>query len=305
MKKNIVLIGGGHGLSNLVRGFKNEDIDLTVIVSSTDDGGHTGKIRDEFNCVAVGDLRMVLSELVEKDSMLKYLFDYRFSSIHGTKNVSLGNLVITALLDKYKDIDLAINYLKEKANIKANLFLSTNNPLVLCAECDNKEIIMHERIIGESNKKIERLFVDGKAVCNAKMLEKIKKSDVIILSPGSLYTSVGSVLCIEEIKETIKNSDGEIIYVCNMMTQDGETKDFSVKDHVTALEKLLNKSIDRVIVNKEEISKDVLEKYKEENSYPLICDEISDNYEFYDLVEIIDDKVRHDSELVKKIILNQ
>lgn len=305
MKKNIVLIGGGHGLSNLVKGFKNEDIDLNIIVSSTDDGGHTGKIRDEFNYVAVGDLRMVLSELVEENSILKDIFDYRFSSIHGINGVSLGNLVITSLIEKYKDIDLVINYLKEKANIKANVFLSTNNSLFLCAVCKDKEIIKHERIIGESNKTIERLFVDGNAFCNENMLEKIKNADVIILAPGSLYTSVGSVLCIDQIKEAIKINKGKIIYVCNIMTQDGETRDFSVKDHVVVLENLLSKSIDRVIINKENIETKILDKYKEENSYPLICNEKYDNYEFYDLVEIIEDKVRHDSELVKKIILNQ
>ena len=106
--KKIVLIGGGHGLSNLVEGFKDEEVDLTIIVASTDDGGHTGKIRKEFDIVAVGDLRMVLSQLIDEKSSLKDIFDYRFNSLHGENKVSLGNLMITSLWMKYKDIDKVI-----------------------------------------------------------------------------------------------------------------------------------------------------------------------------------------------------
>lgn len=305
MKKSVVLIGGGHGLSNLVRGFKNEDIDLNIIVSSTDDGGHTGKIRDEFDSVAVGDLRMVLNELIDDSSSLKDIFNYRFECLHGTSSVSLGNLMIVSLWKKYLDIDKVIKYFKEKEGIKANVYLSSNNPLTLCAECENDEIIKCERVIGVSNKKIKRLFVDKKAVCNEEMLEKLENADIIVLCPGSLYTSVGSVLCIDEIKSCILKSEAMIDYVCNIMSQDGETKGYSVWDHVNALENIMNKKIDRVIVNEGKISADIKEKYREENSFVVVCDKFDFNYEFYDLVEIKDEKVRHNSELVKKIILEQ
>ena len=157
MRKKVVLIGGGHGLSNMVKGFKDEDVDLTIIVSSSDDGGHTGKIRQEFQTVAVGDLRMVLNELISDDSSLKDIFDYRFNSLHGANKVSLGNLMITSLWMKYKNIDKVISYFKEKEKIAASVFLSTNNPITLCAKCDTGEIIKGECIIGESNKKIENL----------------------------------------------------------------------------------------------------------------------------------------------------
>lgn len=305
MQKKIVLIGGGHGLSNLVKGFKDENIDLSVIISSTDDGGHTGLIRDEFNSVAIGDLRMVLNELLDASSVLKDVFNYRFEYLHGTRNVSLGNLVITSLWNKYLDIDKVIDCFKERENIKINIFLSSNNPLTLCAECDGGEIINNERLIGISNKKIKRLFVDKNAICNVTMLDKIKNADIIVLAPGSLYTSVGAVLCIDKINESIKESKASIVYVANIMTQDGETKGFSLNDHVDVLEDILNKKIDRVIANNGKIEDSILEKYRKENSCVVSNDEKKDNYEFYNIVEIKDGKVRHNSEIAKKIILNQ
>lgn len=305
MKSNVVLIGGGHGLSNIVNGFKNENIDLSVIVSSTDDGGHTGKLRDEFDSVAVGDLRMILNEFIKDDSSLKEIFNYRFKSLHGTDNVSLGNLVIASLWKKYLDIDEVIKYFTNKEEINASIFLSSNNPLTLCAECEDGEIIRCERIIGVCNKNIKRLFVDDEPVCNKKMLEKIKMADKIVLCPGSLYTSIGSVLCIDKIKKAIKESSASLIYVCNIMSQNGETKGYSVNKHVKVLEDILEKKIDRVLINSKSVNSETLKNYRKENSEVVICDEVKSNYEFYDFLEIVDDKVRHNSEFVKKIILGQ
>ena len=305
MENNIVLIGGGHGLSNIVSGFKDKDINLSVIVSSTDDGGHTGKIRDEFDSVAVGDLRMILNEFIQDSSSLKDIFNYRFESLHGISNVSLGNLVIASLWKKYMDIDEVIKYFTSKEKIKASIFLSSNNPLTLCAECENGEIIKCERVIGVSNQKIKRLFVDGEAICNSKMIENIKKADKIILCPGSLYTSIGSVLCIDKIKTAIKESQADLIYVCNVMSQDGETKGYSVKKHVEVLESIVGRKFNSILINSKKIDEDILEKYKIENSEAVVCDDEDERYIFYDLVQIKEDKVRHNSKIVKKIILSQ
>ena len=305
MKKKIVLIGGGHGLSNMVKGFKNEDVDLTIVVASSDDGGHTGKIRKEFQTVAVGDLRMVLNELIRDDSSLKDIFDFRFNSLHGANKVSLGNLMIVSLWMKYKDIDKVIEYFQEKEKIKANIYLSSNNPVTLCAQCSDGEIIKHEHIIGESNKKIENIFSEKEACCNKEMLSKIENADIIVLGPGSLYTSVGAVICLDKIKEALSKSLASIVYVCNIMSQNGETLNYTVKDHEEALVKIMNHSIDRVIVNNGKVDDAILNKYKAENSSVVVCDQVKYYYEFYDLVEIIDEKVMHNSELTKKIILKQ
>lgn len=305
MEKRVVLIGGGHGLSNMVKGFKNEDVDLTIVVSSSDDGGHTGEIRKEFHTVAVGDLRMVLNEFIKEDSSLKEIFDFRFNSLHGVNKVSLGNLMITSLWMKYKSIDRVIEYFREKEGIKANVYLSSNTPITLCAKCVDGEIIKHERNIGLSNKKIACLYSDNKETCNEEMLEKIRKADIIVLGPGSLYTSVGSVVCLDKIKSAIKESRASIVYVCNIMSQQGETLNYSVKDHEETLSNIMGKSIDRVIVNNGSVDEEILERYKVECSEVVKCDEIKENYEFYDLVKIIDNKVFHDSELTKKIILKQ
>lgn len=305
MKKKVVLIGGGHGLSNMVKGFKNENIDLTIVVSSSDDGGHTGEIRKEFQTVAVGDLRMVLNELIREDSSLKDIFDFRFNSLHGANKVSLGNLMITSLWMKYKDIDKVIRHFKEKEKFSANVYLSSNNPITLCAKCSDGEIIKQESIIGESNKIIESLYSENEAFCNEEMLAKIEEADIIVLGPGSLYTSVGAVICIDKIKKAINNSFASIVYVCNIMCQNGETLNYTVKDHEETLSRIMGRSIDRVIVNNGKVDKDVLDKYKKENSEVVVCDEIKDYYEFYDLVEIIDGRVMHNSDFTKKIILKQ
>ncbi len=306
MNKKVVLIGGGHGLSNLVKGFKDDNsLDLTIVVSSADDGGHTGKIRKEFKIGAVGDLRMVLSELIKGDSSLKEIFDYRFNLLHGVSKVSLGNLMITSLWLKYKDIDKVIDYFRIKEGIRAKVFLSSNNPVTLCAKCGNDEVIECEHFIGESNQKIVDLYSDVKAECNKEMLDEIKQADMIVLGPGSLYTSVGAVLCIEEIKKAINSSKASLVYVCNIMTQDGETRGYSVEEHENALSSIMGRKIDRVIVNNGKVSDDVLERYKKENSEFVSCREVKDYYEFGDLVEIVDGKVRHNSALTKKIILSQ
>ncbi len=303
--KKVVLIGGGHGLSNLIKGFKKENIDLSVIVSSTDDGGHTGIIREEFNCVAVGDLRRVINEFIDKESVFKDVFNYRFDCLHGIKGVSLGNLMIISLLEKYKDINKVIDCFREKESIKSKIYLSSSNSLTLCARCEDGEIVSCEKEIGVSNKKINELFVDKRAICSKQMLEDIVLADVIVLSSGSLYTSLGSVLCIDEIKAAIKNSKASIFYVCNIMEQDGETLGYSVEDHVAAIENIMDRKIDKVIINNGSIEKDILDRYKEEHSKMVEWVSIKDNYEFYDLVEIDDGKVRHDGDLVAKIILNQ
>lgn len=305
MRKKVVLLGGGHGLSNMVRGFKNEDIDLSIVVASTDDGGHTGKIRKEFKTVAVGDLRMVLNELIDDRSSLKEIFDYRFNTLHGIKKVSLGNLMIASLWMKYNDIDKVIEYFKEREKIEADIFLSSNNPLTLCAKCEDGEIIKCENIIGESNKKIIELYSDNEAINNEKMLKNIEDADIIVLGPGSLYTSIGAVLCIDKIKEAINNSRAIIVYVCNIMTQKGETLGYTVKDHEETLSLIMGKKIDRVIVNNGSVNAETLDLYREEGAEVIQCDEVKDNYEFYDLVEIIDGKVRHNAALTSKIILRQ
>lgn len=303
--KKVVLIGGGHGLSNLVRGFKKENIELSVIVSSTDDGGHTGKIREEFDSVAVGDLRMVFNEFLGENSVLKDIFNYRFNYLHGIKGVSLGNLMIVSLWEKYKDMNKVIDYFREKEEVTAKIYLSSNNPLTLCATCENGETIRCEREIGVSNKRIKKLFVDTKAVCSKQMLEDIILADIIVLSAGSLYTSVGSVLCIEDIKGALSDSKATIFYVCNIMEQYGETEGYSVEDHVNALEDIMGRRINKVIINDGKIAMDILERYEAENSRMVECLMAKDNYQFYNLIETIDGKVRHNGELVAKIILNQ
>ena len=203
-------------------------------------------------------------------------------------------------------IALKLENLNPAGSIKDRVALAMiENAISSKTLSDDGEIIEHEYLIGKCNKKISELFSSNEAVCNEQMLEEIRESDIVVLCPGSLYTSVGAVLCINKIKEAICDSMASIVYVCNIMTQSGETNNYTVSEHVEALEKIMNKNIDRVIVNNGKIDEDIIEKYKNENSEVVECIDAKDNYEMYDLVEIIDDKVRHNAELTKKIILHE
>ncbi len=305
MKKKVVLMGGGQGLSNIVKGFKGlENIDLSIVVTSADDGGHSGTIRDEFNTVGLGDLRMVIDALLDDKSSLKDIMNYRFKKLHNVQKVSLGNIYLLSLYEKFKDYDKVIKYLKSKENIKANVYLSSNTPLTLCAKYESGKLAMGECVIPNDEEKVQELFYIETPTCNPSMLKAIEKADIIVLGPGSLYTSVGAVLALNQIKAAIKKSNAKIVYVCNIMTQVGETSNYYVSDHETTLNEMLPRNIDRIIVNTGEVDEKYLDLYKL-NKYGwgrVRCEFKKDNYEFYDLVKYEDNQVLHDSKKTANII---
>ncbi|ARJ51296.1 gluconeogenesis factor YvcK family protein [Staphylococcus lutrae] len=269
----LVLIGGGTGLSVLARGLKSFPIDITAIVTVADDGGSTGKIRNEMDIPAPGDVRNVLAALSDVEPMLEQLFQYRFKEDQISGH-SLGNLLIAALTNITHDFGHAIKELSKILNIKGRVIPSTISSVSLNAEMEDGEIVTGESNIPRKQKKIKRVYLEPADVQPMdEAVEALREADLIVLGPGSLYTSVISNLCVKGIAEAIVESTAKKLYVSNIMTQPGETDQYTVKDHIDAIHQQLGAHvIDFVIANELEFSAQTLDKYEAKGAKPVYYD---------------------------------
>ena len=302
MNKNVVILGGGTGMSTLLRGLKQFPVNITAIVSVCDDGRSTGKIRSEFNTPALGDIRRVLAALSETEPLFEKMLNYRFKTKGSFDGHTVGNLLLVAMSEITGSVSLGIESLGKVLNLKGRVLPLTeesNNTLV--AEMYDGWIVYGEHNITEDVRKIKKVwYKDDTEVCK-EALKTIKNADLIVLSMGSLYTSIIPNLICNEIKDAIDKSNAEVMYVCNIVTQPGETDNFKVSDHVNALNEYLgDKKVSVVVANSGAISKKMAEKYSNtEQKDPVIFDKkalknmglkiISD-----DFVTITDDTLRHD-----------
>ncbi|MBI5974075.1 gluconeogenesis factor YvcK family protein [Staphylococcus canis] len=306
----LVLIGGGTGLSVLARGLKNYPIEITAIVTVADDGGSTGKIRSEMDMPAPGDVRNVLAALSDVEPTLEALFQYRFDE-DKISGHSLGNLLIAAMTHITHDFGHAVKELSKILNIKGRVIPSTISSVSLNAEMEDGEIVSGESNIPMKHKKIKRVFLEPEDVKPMdEALEALLEADLIVLGPGSLYTSVISNLCVRGIADAIVKSEAKKLYVSNIMTQPGETDDYTVTDHVNAIHHQLGQNvINFVIANKVSFDTNVLERYQKEGAKPVYCN-IEELHR--EGVEVItgeglaliseDDYVRHDTEILANMI---
>ena len=311
MNKKVVIIGGGSGTSTLVRGLKQFPIDLSVVVSVCDDGRSTGILREEFDIPAIGDLRKVISSLSETEPLFAELLEYRFKTTSDLNGHAVGNLLLAALCNITGNMSDGIESLSKVLNLKGKVLPLTEDNVILMGIMEDDSIVEGEHKITESDKKIKDIYYKEKPILNEEVIKKIKEADMIILSMGSLYTSISCNLIIDEMKEAIDESNGKILYVCNMFTQPGETDDYKVSDHINILNKYLGKrKIETVIVNNGKIPKKYLEKYhREEDKDPVIIDKENLN----ELnVKIIEDNfvkkdidVKHDEILVSLKIFEE
>ncbi|HCT0321066.1 TPA: YvcK family protein [Staphylococcus pseudintermedius] len=269
----LVLIGGGTGLSVLARGLKTFPIDITAIVTVADDGGSTGKIRDEMDIPAPGDVRNVLAALSDVEPTLEQLFQYRFKEDQISGH-SLGNLLIAALTNITHDFGHAVKELSKILNIKGRVIPSTISSVSLNAEMEDGEIVTGESNIPRKQKKIKRVFLEPADVQPMdEAIEALREADLIVLGPGSLYTSVISNLCVKGIANAIVESDAKKLYVSNIMTQPGETDHYTVMDHIDAIHQQLgNHVLDFVIANQLEFSPQIIEKYESKGAKPVYYD---------------------------------
>jgi len=270
----IVAIGGGTGLSMLLKGIKHITNNITAVVTVGDDGGSSGRLREEMGVLPPGDIRNCIAALADDEDLVTKLFQYRFKSGEGLEGHSFGNLFLTALCAITGDMVRAVKESSNVLSIRGRVLPSTLDDMKLVAEMEDGRIIHGESNIPEANGKIKRLYTDPKT-CRAleEVIVAIKNADLIILGPGSLYTSVIPNLLIEEISKAVVASDAKKIYVCNIMTQPGETDGYSVSEHIQALMKHANsrKVIDAVLVN-DFIPSNLADKYRMAHSYPVKID---------------------------------
>ncbi|MEM5397268.1 YvcK family protein [Staphylococcus gallinarum] len=309
-KIKLVLIGGGTGLSVLARGLRDYQIDITTIVTVADDGGSTGKIRNEMDIPAPGDIRNVISALSETETTLNQLFQYRFKE-NQVEGHALGNLIIAALTNITDDFGHAVKLLSEILNIKGRVIPSTNTSIRLNAVMDDGEVVYGESEIPKKNKRIKRVFLEPEDVePMEEAVRALEDADLIVLGPGSLYTSVISNLCVKGISKALLQSEAPKLYVSNVMTQPGETTGYTAEDHVNAIhEHIGERCIDYAICGPQTYNEEVLRRYREENAKPVHCD-IQEMEKLGikvmthpDLIEIsTQNYVRHNYEILAKMI---
>lgn len=270
----IVAIGGGTGLSSLLRGLKQFSHNLTAIVTVADDGGSSGRLREELGVLPPGDIRNCLAALATEESLLTQLFQYRFSAGDGLKGHSFGNLFLTAMTEITGNFEQAIATSSKVLAVKGQVLPATLSDVSLWAELDEGRIVKGESNIAAAKGKISNI---GCIPANPKALpatiKAINSAECIVLGPGSLYTSIIPNLLVPEIRDAISNAKAPRIYVCNIMTQPGETDGYSVAEHIRAIDKACGQKLfDAVIVNQQLLSAQALAQYAQEDSYPVTVD---------------------------------
>ena len=263
MKKKVVVLGGGTGSSTLVRGLKEFPVDLTAIVSVCDDGSSTGVLREEFGIPAVGDIRRVLVALSETEPLVMELFNYRFHTKSDLDGHTVGNLLLTASSEITGNLSDGIEALSKVFNLKGKVVPLTEDNVILMGEMEDGSIVEGEHKITASKNQIKRVYYKEEPVPTKQAVKAIEEAELIVLSMGSLFTSIIPNLICDEIRHAIDRSSGKVMYVCNMVTQPGETEKFKVSDHVRLLNQYLgNHKIDVVIANDGKIDEDMAKRYE-------------------------------------------
>lgn len=301
MNKKVVILGGGTGTSTLVRGLKQFPVDISVVVSVCDDGKSTGKLREEFDIPAVGDLRRVIASLSETEPLFEKLLEYRFKTTSDLNGHTVGNLLLAALCNITGNMSDGIESLSKVLNLKGKVLPLTEDNVILMAEMKDGLVVEGEHNITEANNKIKKIYYKKEPVITPSVINEIKNADLIILSMGSLYTSIICNLISCDVIKAIDESNAKVLYACNMFTQPGETDDLTAGDHVEILNSYLGKKkIDVVIANNGKISKEYERKYhREEQKEPVVIDKdkldkLNVKLVLDDFVSVLDGTLKHD-----------
>ena len=262
MKRKVVVLGGGTGSSTLLRGLKEFPLDITAIVSVCDDGRSTGVLREEFSIPAVGDIRRVLAALSETEPLVMELFNYRFKTTSDLDGHTVGNLLLTASSEITGNLSDGIEALSKVFNLKGKVVPLTEDNVVLIGEMGDGTIVEGEHHITEYDSDIKRVYYKEEPVPSKEAVRALEEADLIVLSMGSLFTSVIPNLICDGIINAIDRSHAKIMYVCNMVTQPGETEEFKVSDHVKLLNQYLGAhKVDVVLANNGEIDAEMAKRY--------------------------------------------
>ena len=279
----MVVIGGGTGTHTVLRGLKKyqKQINLSAVVTMADSGGSTGRLRDEFGYLPVGDVRMALaalaSDIDQHEELLRELFLYRFDKGNGLSGHNFGNLLLVALTDILGSEEEAIRAAGKVLRVQGRVIPVTTEKVHLVAKyADGREVVgehdIDEPVAGNKEEKITELSVTPKATIGERAEDALLNADLIVLGPGDLYTSVLANIVVDGVPEAIRNSEAKLVYVSNLMTKVGQTSGMGVSEHLSELSKYVGKSPDCVFVNNTPFPKDLLERYEEDGEYPVIND---------------------------------
>ncbi|MFM6057564.1 MAG: uridine diphosphate-N-acetylglucosamine-binding protein YvcK [Microcystis aeruginosa] len=307
----IVAIGGGTGLSTLLRGLKQYSSNITAIVTVADDGGSSGRLRREMGILPPGDIRNCIAALADEEKLLTELFQYRFHAGDGLSGHSFGNLFISAMTEITGDLEQAIDASAKVLAIRGKVLPATLTDVSLWAKLADGRIIEGESKITEAMGQIRQIGCHpADPVALPAALAAIKEADYIIIGPGSLYTSIIPNLLVPAIRQALAQVTVPRVYVCNIMTQPGETDNYSVADHLRAIEGVCEERVfDAVLAQRTAPSPQSLELYAQEHSHPVFLDREEVGKMGYRIVlanvmaeDEVTAKVRHDPQRLARVL---
>ena len=308
MHKKVVVFGGGTGISYLLKGLKDFPIDITAVITVSDNGRSTGRLREEFHTPAVGDIRKVITSLSSIEEPIKKMMSYRFSTTSDLDGHALGNLILTAMLDITGSLKESIASLSKLLDVRHTVLPISEDPsLTLMGKDKDGNIIEGEEQITTANRQFQKIYYKKEPKVLPEVLTAIKEADLIIFSMGSLYTSVlPNVIC-KEVQAALEETKAPLMYTCNVVTQPGETDGFTVSDHIKLLNKYLHKKkIDAVIAS----NKKIAEKYSTaEQKEPVKIDyqeleKVGVELIEDDLIIVEDNILRHNSLKLSSLIFS-
>lgn len=312
MYKKVVVLGGGTGISYLLKGLKDFPVDITAVITVSDNGRSTGKLREEFHTPAVGDIRKVITNLSQIDEPIKEMMSYRFNTSSDLDGHAVGNLILTAMLDITGSLKKSIQSLSKLLDVRHTVLpISEDSDLTLMGLDTNGNIIEGEEQITKANCQFEKIYYKNEPKVLKEVLKALEEADLIIFSMGSLYTSLLPNIICKQVKEVLDRVNTPIMYICNAVTQPGETDNFTVSDHVKLINKYLDtKKVDVVIASNSKIDSQIALKYEtKEQKDPVIIDyeELEKmNVELIedDLLIVEDNRIRHDSLRLSSLVFS-
>ena len=312
MYKKVVVMGGGTGISYLLKGLKDFPVDITAVITVSDNGRSTGKLRREFHTPAVGDIRKVITNLSQIDEPIKEMMSYRFKTSSDLDGHAVGNLILTAMLDITGSLKDSIASLSKLLDVRHTVLpISEDSNLTLMGLDIDGNIIEGEEEITKSRRKFERIFYKNEPQVLPEVLTALKEADLIIFSMGSLYTSILPNIICKEVKETLNTTKAPIMYLCNIVTQPGETDNFTVSDHVKLLNRYLDeKKVNVVVASNTKVDDAMARRYEtEEQKDPVLIDydeleKIGVELIEDDLITIDDNTLKHNSLKLSSLIFS-
>jgi uncharacterized cofD-like protein len=311
LKKRVVNIGGGTGTTSVLEGLRGKFLKISAVITVADSGGSSGRLRRELNVPPPGDIRNCLIALTEENSLSRKILSYRFNAPGSCLDGhNLGNILIAGLTKVTNDFGDAVLKLSKLLNIEGEVLPFTEDEAILCAEFEDGEIVEGEAEITERGKRIKRVFLkDDSIKPYLPALERIINANVIVIGPGSLFTSIMPPLLLPSVVDTIRRSHAVKIYIVNAMTEHGETDNFKASDHVKVIVDTLGEGVlDYAIVNTRQFSSETLSRYKLSNSEQVLAD--VENIEKLGVKPVLGDfakerggLIRHDPEALGEIIM--